>query len=168
MQSVVVPYGEGDLSDNDTKQRQLAVTISLSANESEAHALRLWVQGLLRIRESDLSAYAKAKQAVSLTASSKVILPVLKIVAKQSKVHGWDNRSAAQRVGMGAAATGVALFGGANAGIAALGTAIGVPLWIVLGGGAMFAKYLFDELTRKNSTTGTGASYRVIDAEKDE
>jgi hypothetical protein len=50
----------------------------------------------------------------------------------------------------------------------AVGTAIGVPLWIVLGGGAMFAKYLFAELTRENSITGTGVSYRVIDAEKDE
>lgn len=156
------------MSEDDTRQRQLAITISHSASDSEADALRLWVQGLLRVRESDLSTYGKAKQAVGLTASSKVILPVLKIVAKQSKVHGWDNRSAAQRIGMGAAATGVALFGGANAGIAALGTAIGVPLWIVLGGGAMFAKYLFDELTRKKSTTGTGASYRVIDAEKEE
>ncbi|WP_311272644.1 MULTISPECIES: hypothetical protein [unclassified Rhizobium] len=155
------------MSDDDTRQRQLAITISRSASDSEADALRLWVQELLRIRESDLSSYAKAKQAVGLTASSKVVLPVLKIVARQSKLHGWDNRSAAQRIGMGAAATGVALFGGANAGIAALGTAIGVPLWIVLGGGAMFAKYLFDELAQKNSTTGTGASYSVIDAEKD-
>lgn len=126
--------GDGGMRDNDTRQRQLAITISRSASDSEADHLRLWVQGLLRIRESDLSSYAKAKQAVGLTASSKVALPVLKIVAKQSKVNGWDNRSAAQRMGMGAAAASVVLFGGANAGIAALGTAIGVPLWIVIGG----------------------------------
>lgn len=71
-------------------------------------------------------------------------------------------------MGMGAAATGLALFGGANAGIAALGTAIGVPLWIVLGGGAMFAKYLFDELTQKEAARDAGASYRVIDAKKED
>lgn len=153
---------------DETKQRQLAITISRSASNTEADALRLWAQGLLRIRQSDLSAYAKAKQAVALTASSEVILPVLKIVARQSKTHGWDKRSPAQRLGMGAAATGIAFFGGANAGIAALGTAIGVPLWIVLGGGAMFAKYLYDELSQKNSSDGAVTSYRVIDAEKEE
>ena len=142
---------------DETKQQQLAITISRSASDAEADALRLWAHDLLRIRESGLSAYAKGKQAVSLTASSKVMLPALKIVARQSKAHGWDKRSPAQRVGMGAAATGIALFGGANAGIAALGTAIGVPLWIVLGGGAMFAKYLYDELSKKNSSGGSDA-----------
>lgn len=156
------------MNEDDTKQRQLAITISRSASDSEADALRLWVQGLLRVRQSSLSTYAKAKQAVALTASSKVLLPVLRIIAKQSKMHGWDNRTAAQRIGMGGAAAGVALFGGANAGIAALGTAIGVPLWIVLGGGAMFGKYLYDELAQKNSTKRTEASYSVIDAEKED
>lgn len=156
------------LSADETKQRQLAITISRSASDSEADALRHWAQSLLRIREAKLSTYAKAKQAVTLTASSKVVLPVLKIIGRHSKTHGWDNRSPAQRIGMGAAATGVALFGGANAGIAALGTAVGVPLWIVLGGGAMFAKYLYDELTQKDAAHRPDASYRVIDAEKEE
>ncbi|WP_312404073.1 hypothetical protein [Rhizobium sp.] len=156
------------MSADETKQRQLAITISRSASDSEADALRLWIRGLLRIRENNLSAYAKTKQAIALTASSRVILPVLKIIARQSKSHGWDKRSPAQRIGMGAAAAGVALFGGANAGVAALGTAIGVPLWIVLGGGAMFAKYLYDELTDKSTSSRPTASYHVINAEKEE
>ncbi|MCC8931918.1 hypothetical protein [Rhizobium sp. 'Codium 1'] len=156
------------MTSDETKQQQLAITISRSTSHTEADALRLWAQGLLSIRESDLSSYAKGRQAIALTASSKVIMPVLKMIARQSKTYGWDRRSPAQRIGMGAAATGIALFGGANAGIAALGTAIGVPLWIVLGGGAMFAKYLIDELSQRRSRDGGAASYRVIDAEKEE
>lgn len=107
----------------------------------------------------------KAKKALILTAKSKVVLPALKIIAKQSKKYGWDNRSVAQRLGMGAAAVGITLFGGANAGIAALGGAIGVPLWMVLGGGAMFAKYLIDEITQRDTSSAT---YKVIDAEEED
>ena len=44
---------------------------------------------------------------------------------------------------------GIALFGSQSAGIAALGTAIGVPLWVVLGAGAAFANSLIEELKRR-------------------
>ncbi|MGO8659008.1 hypothetical protein ACC771_26070, partial [Rhizobium ruizarguesonis] len=58
------------------------------------------------------------------------------------------------------------LFPGANAGIAALGGAVGVPLWMVFGGGSMFLKVLYDELTKRSDEQASGASYKVIDAEK--
>lgn len=66
---------------------------------------------------------------------------------------------------MGVAAVAMTIFGGANAGIAALGGAIGVPLWVVLGGGSMFAKYLYDELTEKRAKPDV--TYTVLDAEKE-
>jgi hypothetical protein len=152
------------MTEND-KQRQLAVTIAKQVSQSEGDEIREWAAKLLEIRGESISALMKAKKALSLTAKSKVVLPALKIIAKQSKKYGWDNRSAAQRIGMGAAAVGVTVFGGANAGIAALGGAVGVPLWMVLGGGAMFAKYLIDEITQKDTS---GATYKVIDADKEE
>lgn len=147
------------------KQKQLAVTIAQGVNPDEADALRKWASQILDIRSQDISAVQKSKKAVSLTASSKVILPAVKIIARQTKKHGWDNRSSTQRLGMGAAAAGVALFGGAGAGVAALGGAIGVPLWMVLGGGSMFAKYLIDELRRKQKS---GVTYTVLDADKED
>lgn len=50
-------------------------------------------------------------------------------------------------MGLSAAAVGLAVFGNQAAGIAALGSAIGVPLWIVLGAGSMFADQLLKELS---------------------
>ncbi|WP_296101527.1 hypothetical protein [uncultured Agrobacterium sp.] len=152
------------MTEND-KQRQLAVTIAKQVSQSEGDEIREWAVKLLEIRGEPIPAPMKAKKALILTAKSKVVLPALKIIAKQSKKYGWDNRSVAQRLGMGAAAVGITLFGGANAGIAALGGAIGVPLWMVLGGGAMFAKYLIDEITQKDTS---GATYKVIDAEEED
>jgi hypothetical protein len=69
-------------------------------------------------------------------------------------------------LGSGGAAVGVALFGGQSAGIAALGTAIGVPLWVVFGAGAAFAKSLHSELGRKSATPPTEDPGKVIDAVK--
>ncbi|OCC02401.1 hypothetical protein BA190_24055 [Labrys sp. WJW] len=51
--------------------------------------------------------------------------------------------------GIAGAGAGLAFFGTQGAGIAALGTAAGVPLWVVPGAGSMFAKTLHEELTKR-------------------
>jgi hypothetical protein len=58
------------------------------------------------------------------------------------------------KLGLSTAAVGVAIFGGQGAGIAALGTAIGVPLWAVLGSGAAFADVIIEEFGRKGGRPG--------------
>jgi hypothetical protein len=50
---------------------------------------------------------------------------------------------------MGGMALGLAAFGSQGAGVAALGTAVGVPLWVISGAGASMAGVLLDELKRK-------------------
>ncbi|MBZ9673477.1 hypothetical protein [Mesorhizobium sp. ES1-3] len=147
------------------RQKQLAVRIAENATPSQNHALQTLVVRLLDLRRSDLSVYQKAREAISATITSKAIWPVLKIIALETKKHGWDKRTAAQRLGLSAAAVSVAMFGGANAGIAALGSAVGVPLWVVLGGGAMFARYLFEELQRSQKVD-SGVTYSVLDGER--
>ncbi|RWE03113.1 hypothetical protein [Mesorhizobium sp.] len=147
------------------RQKQLAVRIAENATPSQKHALHILVVKLLDLRQSDLSVYQKARAAISATITSKAIWPVLKIIAFETKKHGWDKRTAAQRFGLSAAAVGVAMFGGANAGIAALGGAVGVPLWVVLGGGAMFARYLFEELQRSQKVD-SGVTHSVFDGER--
>ncbi|RWX13453.1 hypothetical protein EHI42_20680 [Rhizobium hidalgonense] len=146
--------------------KQLAITIAGSASRTEADALREWARLLIDLQDENISAIAKARKAISLTASSKVIVPAMKIISAEAKKHGWDNRTSTQRLGIAAAAGAFTLFPGANAGIAALGGAVGVPLWMVFGGGSMFLKVLFDELTKRPDYHASGASYRVIDAEK--
>jgi hypothetical protein len=78
-----------------------------------------------------------------------VVLPAVKIIARETKRLGWDDRSLPGRLGIGGAAVGLALFGGQGAGVAALGTAVGVPLWVVFGAGATFLGVLYEEITRK-------------------
>ncbi|MBY5891751.1 hypothetical protein ACC684_37125 [Rhizobium ruizarguesonis] len=152
--------------DDSDSHKQLAITIAGSASRAEADALRDWARLLIDLKDENISATAKARKAISLTASSKVILPAMKIISAQVKKHGWDNRTSTQRLGIAAAAGAFTLFPGANAGIAALGGAVGVPLWMVFGGGSMFLKVLYDELTKRSDEQASGASYKVIDAEK--
>ncbi|MBX4918375.1 hypothetical protein HJA76_01345 [Rhizobium bangladeshense] len=154
------------MEDSDS-QKQLAIVIAQSVTQTEADALRDWARQLIDLKDEEIAATAKARKAIALTVSSKVILPAMRIISAQAKKHGWDNRTSTQRLGIAAAAGAFAVFPGANAGIAALGGAVAVPLWMVLGGGSMFLKVLYDELTeRPNEEQAPEVSYKVIDAEK--
>lgn len=137
---------EGHEIGPDSKQKQLAVQIAQKATPDENTALRTWLYGLLALRDKRVSVLTKGKEAIGLTIKSKVAWTLIKIMAKEIKRHGWDDRNKTAKFGIGGAAIGLALFGGSNAGIAALGGAVGVPLWVVLGGGSMFAKLLIGEL----------------------
>jgi hypothetical protein len=104
----------------------------------------------------------KARRAIELTAESKVIVSIVKMTFMELKRIGWDERGIKARGAIVGAAIGLLAFGSQGAGIAALGTAIGVPLWVVFGAGGAFLALLYEELTgRKPRTT-----YTVIDAEK--
>ncbi len=151
---------------NPAKERQLAVRIASTANVSEKEALRIWIERLLEVKSSNLSAAQKAKQAISVTTASSVVLPTVKIIARETKRLAWDNRGLQGRLGIGGAAVGLALFGGQGAGIAALGTAIGVPLWVVFGAGAAFLGVLYEELTRTNPDAKT--SCQVFGPEREQ
>lgn len=148
------------------KQKQLAVRIASTASGTEKEALRIWIERLLEVKASSLPAIQKAKQAITLTASSSVVVPTVKIIAREAKRLTWDDRGLKGRLGIGGAAIGLALFGNQGAGIAVLGTAIGVPLWVVFGAGAAFLGVLYEEITGKKPVAKT--TYRVIDAEREE
>lgn len=130
-------------------QQGLVVRIGSTATEEEKVALHDWAGKLLEIRASSLPAMHKAQQAIALTQQSSGILPTVKIFGRELKRFAWDERSLKGRMGLGGAALGMAFFGGHGAGIAALGTAIGVPLWVVIGSGAAFAGMLVEEFGNK-------------------
>lgn len=138
-----------------------------NTSRTEQEALRTWAGSLIALHESTLPAKHKAREAIQITYRAKVIWPMLKVIARQMKKHGWDDRSVSQRLGMSGAGMTMAVFGSANAGIAALGGAVGVPLWVVFGAGAMFARHLYEELGGGKSGDPK-ATYHVIDAEKEE
>ena len=137
---------KGGCVDKEPEQRAVAIRVASTASTVEREALLLWMVRLIQIRESSLSSTHKAKQALQLTLRSKVVWPVAKILAHEVKRLGWDERGIKSRFGIAGVGVGLALFGTQGAGIAALGTAVGVPLWVVLGAGAYFAPVLIEEL----------------------
>ncbi len=117
-------------------------------SDAQREDLLQWSRELLAIRASGAPPLEKARRALDVTYRAKVVLAILSGAGNALKQVAWDDRSWAARLGMGGAAFAVAAFGTQGAGIAALGTAIGVPLWIVLGAGGTFARTLIDDLQR--------------------
>ena len=133
------------------KERQLAITIVETASPSDRELLQQWVTQLLVLKDAPLGKLEKAKKAIAITASSKAAITAAKIVAKYIKRVSWDERSTSARFGLGGVALGLAAFGTQGAGVAALGTAVGVPLWVISGAGASMAGVLLEELKRKKN-----------------
>jgi hypothetical protein len=165
------------------RTRQLAVRVLANASAEERTALSSWANQLLAIRRSGYSPATKAKEAIRLTARSNIVVPTLKIIAKEMKLDQfdasklrfssyrevlksirrfWGDRSLPAKLGIGASTVAFALFGSQGAGLAALGSAVAVPLWVVFGAGATFAGVMYEEVTGRKPDTLT--TYTVIDA----
>jgi hypothetical protein len=132
-------------------RRQLVVAVVDRATTSERDALLAWARKLLEIGASSESAFSKAKQAVLLTAASAVIWPTVKTLALELKHLGWDDQALTGRTTVGGAATAFLTIGSKGARIAALGTAVGVPLWVVLAGGSGLAGHLIETIIKRKS-----------------
>lgn len=100
---------------------------------------------------SNSSALSKTKQATSVTAQA------LKDLA-------WDNRGLPGRLGIATAVVTALTLGSQGAGIAALGTAIGVPLWVLFGAGAAFLGDIYERFTGKKHRIET--THTVIDSHR--
>lgn len=148
---------------NASAAKKLAESISTTANVSTIKPLIALIGKELTPRElsalsddlvstynSKLPNIAKLKQAAALT-------------GKALKELGWDNRGLSGRLGIATAIGTVVIFGGQGAGIAALGTAIGVRLWVVFGAGAAFLGEIYERFTGKRRLETT---YTVIDAKR--
>ncbi|MDB4521964.1 hypothetical protein N9100_00950 [Gammaproteobacteria bacterium] len=135
------------MSEDQKRQKQVARKLVQSATLEEKEALKTWADGLLQIREKNLPTHKKAYEALKHTSECSVVIPILKASTKELKKVGWDERSWKSRLGIGGVLAVLATVGNAGAGIAALGGAIGVPLWIVVGAGATFAGVILDEVS---------------------
>jgi hypothetical protein len=111
-----------------------------------------WLVELLAINASERSRKEKAQDAIRVTRDRKAVWPILKGLKDLIKQHGWDERGKGAKWGMVGAGAAIGFFGFQGAGIAALGGAIGVPLWVVLGGGAAAASVVHDELVSRKAS----------------
>jgi hypothetical protein len=122
--------------------RKLAKRISYN----DRKLLQQWAEALLDIRSSSAPMVEKIRLAARASVRFRSIFPTIKMIAKEAKRHGWDDRRLPTRLALSVMAFCILVFGGSGAGIAAFGTAIAVPLWIIFGAGAGFAGVLIDEL----------------------
>jgi hypothetical protein len=140
----------------ESSQREVAQRIAASADEVERAKLLAWAFRLVQIRDGSGSLFAKGRDALSVTFSEGVAWPVVKLIGAEMRRLAWDERGLIWRAGFITAIAGGILTGGSGAGIAALGGAIGVPLWLVLGAGGSFLAMLYEELVAKEAK-GDGA-----------
>lgn len=133
----------------ENRQREVATHIVRGISPQERAALALYVATLYRIRASQAHPMVKAKDAWAATLSAEVIWPVVRTILQEVKRHAWDERGLKGRAGLASSVAALAMFGSQGAGIAALGGAIGVPLWLVFGAGGAFLAALYEELDGK-------------------
>lgn len=130
--------------DQSSKGRELALVVAQKANDAERSVLAQWAEALLQVRNSDLSTFEKARRSIQLTINAKTVLPLIKYAAVELKRIGWDERGIPARFVLSAVAVALTISG-SGAGVAALGGAIGLPLWVVFGAGAAFAGVFVEE-----------------------
>ena len=123
---------------------ELAQRVWAQTAPDERDALITWLHKLATIRDSGAPTPRRAYLALKCTLTSKAVVPLAKQLGRECKRHGWDERSSKWRAFLGGSAAGLLLLGTQGAGIAALGGAIGVPLWLVVGGGAAVLDALLD------------------------
>ena len=153
-----------------SKARTIAVNIVKATSETDRELLQRWGQSLLEIKRSDGSTFNKAKRTLQVSAKSDSLIPLVKLLAKETQRLGWEERGLPARIAIAAAIAALVTTGGSGAGIAALGGAIGVPLWIVFGAGGAFLGVLLEELRKSRlpspakkqpKRTGNPASKRL-------
>ena len=134
-----------------SKQRAFIKNAVSSLSDEERLQVSKWASEILQIQKSEISRKLKAQQALKVTRDAEIGKATLKILFETAKRSGsasktfWANRSKPAKIGIGTAAATLAIFGTQGAGIAAFGTAIGLPLWMVTSAGAMFAATLAEE-----------------------
>lgn len=115
------------------KHNEAIKTIDLIIENTTIEEKRLLLDlldSLIEIRRMEISKREKIKRTIMLFKKSKSALPLLKNI----KPFLWDNRGWGWKTTL-VLTIAVATLVPGNAGIAAMGTAIGVPLWVVIGGG---------------------------------
>ena len=136
------------MTEKPNQVQDLGKAIVIATKPEDLDALRNWAQTMLEIRASNAPALEKAKRAVAASADKKVLAPILNVAWREMKRVGWEERSLPARMAMGAGVAALTLSG-QGAGIAALGGAIGVPLFVVFGAGGALAGVIIDEVRKK-------------------
>lgn len=118
-------------------------------NEEDRGVVREWAQRSLVVVENP--ALTKSQKVFELrkVKPTKPVFHLIVAIARLLKAKTWDNQSWARRLGVGGLTVGVVSFGTQAAGVAAMGTAIGVPLALITASGAAILGLIVDEFKKE-------------------
>ena len=122
---------------NPEREKQIITTVLSNTTDEEQVALSNWAAQLLAIRNSSYSNVTKGKEAIRITAQSRIVVPIVKVRAKELKLDQsdvskidtssykqalksirkfWKNRSLPVKLFVGAGTLAAIIFGSQGAG----------------------------------------------------
>jgi hypothetical protein len=148
------------------RRRSIALVVAESLPSGSHEQLARWLQTLLDLRAKSITPRQKLRQLKQIRPSES-FQPTLAVLYRFIKRNAWEERRWPSRLAIVGASVTAATVGGQAAGLAAFGTAVAVPLWIVFGAGGAFAGVLIEELRRYAPATipAYKADNHIVDAE---
>jgi hypothetical protein len=127
--------------------RQLARSVDRQLSDVQRRAVISWLEELQRIAGSALPDRKKASLALQSLQKNEAVRLIIK-GSVSARRFGWTDRSWAARLGLVGAVGITAVAGPKMAGLAALGSATAVPLFVVGAAGGTLIGAFIDELKR--------------------
>ena len=122
-----------------------------------------WLGRLLAIRYASACVRTKLARALRTTASRQLVVSVLKATGRPLVELAWEDRTWAVRFAALAALVATTQVQGQRAGVALMGTAFGVPLWVVFAGSGALAGVILEEMLRSPLQRETGWTVSIVD-----
>ena len=138
---------------NEEATQQAIERILGSLGDTEREDLLAWAEELRAVRESNISVAQKISRTLEISKKRHVVGPIVRMIFSELKRIGWDERGWVGRLGISFTGTALLLLNGATGGFAAFGTAIAVPLWMVVGAGGLLLGQLIESLKSKRVKT---------------
>ena len=148
-----------------SEHSKVARAVVAELDPAQREVLADYMAALILLKQTDLPNQTRVLDAIDLTADAKVLGVLTKGSGRLLAKHAWKDRSWPARIGVSAAAIASILTAGQGAGFALLGTAVGVPLWIVFGAGGAFAGELLDEIDRSRAGDGAAPAGDPLDTD---
>ncbi len=128
------------------EHRKVARAVVRELDPAQRDVLADYVSALILLRAADRPTQTKVLDSLDLTVDRPVLGVLTKGSGRLLSKYAWKDRSWPARIGLSAAAIAGILTAGQGAAFAVVGTAVGVPLWIVFGSGDALAGSLLDEI----------------------
>ncbi|WP_157634387.1 hypothetical protein [Variovorax sp. Root318D1] len=126
--------------------QSVAVAVLAKASDEQRIAVAEWARDVLAIRESKENFAQKALLIAKATHRHGLTTTFLEQVWTEAKRVGWDERTGAMRGVLAGSALGlIASLSGPMAGVAAFGTAVGLPIILLGAGGGALVAALIEE-----------------------